>query len=164
MAGKQSAGILVYRRVAGEVQVLLVHPGGPFWAGKDDGAWSIPKGECNPGEDPLRAALREFEEETGTAIGGEFTPLAPIKQRSGKTVCVWAVEGDFDAANIKSNLFSLEWPPHSGRMVEFPEVDRGAWFALAAARRKILPGQSGFLDQLSAHLGMPASQPHDEEG
>jgi predicted NUDIX family NTP pyrophosphohydrolase len=164
MASKQSAGILVYRRAAGELQVFLVHPGGPLWAKKDDGAWSIPKGEYDPGEDPLQAAKREFEEETGTAIDGNFTPLAPIRQRSGKTVRVWAIEGDFDAASLKSNLFSLEWPPRSGRMAEFPEVDRGAWFALAAARRKILPGQSGFLDQLSAHLGMPASQPHGEEG
>jgi predicted NUDIX family NTP pyrophosphohydrolase len=153
MASKQSAGILVYRREGGELQVFLVHPGGPLWAKKDDGAWSIPKGEYDPGEDPLEAAKREFEEETGTAIGGDFTPLAPIKQRSGKTVRVWAIEGDFDAASLKSNLFSLEWPPRSGRMAEFPEVDRGAWFALAVARRKILPGQSGFLDQLSSHVG-----------
>jgi predicted NUDIX family NTP pyrophosphohydrolase len=159
MASKQSAGILVYRRVAGELHVFLVHPGGPLWAKKDDGAWSIPKGEYEPGEDPLEAAKREFEEETGTAINGDFTPLPPIKQRSGKTVRVWAIEGDFDAANLKSNLFSLEWPPHSGRMAQFPEVDRGAWFPLAAARRKILPGQSGFLDQLSSYLGTARTQP-----
>ncbi len=164
MATKQSAGILVYRRTAGEVEVFLVHPGGPIWANKDDGAWSIPKGKYEPGEDPLQAAKREFEEETGAAIHGDFTPFVPIKQRSGKTVRVWVVEGDLDASNITSNLFSLEWPPHSGRVAQFPEVDRGGWFPLSVARRKVLAGQAGFLDQLAAHVALPGPSTLMREG
>jgi predicted NUDIX family NTP pyrophosphohydrolase len=156
MAKKQSAGILLHRRMDnGEVQVLLVHPGGPFWAKKDDGAWSIPKGEYQEGEDALEAARREFAEETGTAVNGDFVSLRPIKQPSGKIVHAWAVEGDLDAANIKSNVFTLEWPPKSGRTAGFPEVDRGGWFTLETARRKILRGQTGFLDQLPSLLRTP---------
>ena len=144
----RSAGILVYRRGAAGLEIFLVHPGGPFWAKKDLGVWSIPKGELEPDEDPLAAARREFEEETGCRTGGEFRPLAPLKQRSGKTVYAWAVEGDCDPAAIKSNTFSMEWPPHSGRRQEFPEVDRAAWFPLAEAKRRILPGQVGFIESL----------------
>ena len=129
-------------------EVFLVHPGGPFWARKDAGAWSIPKGEFEGGDDPLEAARREFLEETGSAIDGTFAALAPLKQRSGKIVHAWAVRGDIDASCIKSNSFSMEWPPHSGNQQEFPEVDRGAWFTITAAREKLLAGQRGFLDEL----------------
>lgn len=149
----RSAGILLYRRRAGGLEVLLVHPGGPFWRDRDEGAWSIPKGEFHDPEDALAAARREFAEETGTAIDGEFVALAPRRQRSGKTVHAWAVEGDLDAAAVRSNLFSMEWPPKSGRTAEFPEVDRAAWFPIAQARKKLLPGQLPFLDQLEALSG-----------
>jgi predicted NUDIX family NTP pyrophosphohydrolase len=148
----RSAGILMYRRRIAPFEVLLVHPGGPFWAKKDAGAWSIPKGEYDAGEDPLAAARREFEEETGARAEGEFTPLGEILQ-SRKIVTAWAVEGDFDVATLKSNLFELEWPPKSGRMLSFPEVDRAQWFDPAAARRMILPGQSPFIDRLAELLG-----------
>jgi len=148
MARKQSAGILLYRMCVGIPEVFLVHPGGPFWARKDAGAWSIPKGEFEGGDDPLEAARREFLEETGSAIDGTFAALAPLKQRSGKIVHAWAVRGDIDASCIKSNSFSMEWPPHSGNQQEFPEVDRGAWFTITAAREKLLAGQRGFLDEL----------------
>ena len=148
MARQHSAGIVLYRVGDGGPEVLLVHPGGPFWAKKDLGAWSIPKGELEPDEDPLAAARREFEEETGCRISGEFRPLAPLKQPGGKTVYAWAVEGDCDPAAIKSNTFSMEWPPHSGRRQEFPEVDRAAWFPLDEAKKKILPGQVGFIESL----------------
>jgi len=143
-----SAGLLLYRRSPRGLEVFLVHPGGPFWAKKDLGAWSIPKGELEPDEDPLAAARREFEEETGCRISGEFRPLAPQKQRSGKTVYAWAVEGDCDPAAIKSNTVSIEWPPHSGRRQVFPEVDRAAWFPLDEAKQRILPGQLGFIESL----------------
>jgi predicted NUDIX family NTP pyrophosphohydrolase len=145
---KHSAGLLMYRRGRGELEVFLVHPGGPFWAQKDVGAWSIPKGEYRPGEDPLAAARREFREETGFSVAGEFIPLTPRKQPSGKIIQAWAVEGDCDAAAVRSNTFTLEWPPRSGRQQEFPEVDRAAWFTLTAAREKIIKGQVGFLDEL----------------
>ena len=149
-----SAGLLMYREsTAMGIEVLLVHPGGPYWAKKDLGAWSIPKGELEPAEDPLAAARREFEEETGFQISGEFRPLAPLKQKSGKTVYAWAVEGDCDPAAIKSNTFSMEWPPHSGRRQEFPEVDRAAWFPLDEAKRRILPGQVGFIESLERATG-----------
>jgi predicted NUDIX family NTP pyrophosphohydrolase len=138
---KLSAGLLLYRRHSGLVQVFLVHPGGPFWAKKDEGAWSIPKGECEPGEDPLAAAKREFTEETSLTIDGKFVPLEPIKQPSGKVVQAWAIEGDVDGARVRSNTFTLK-----GR--EYPEIDRAEWFTVADGRRKILPGQAGFLDQL----------------
>jgi predicted NUDIX family NTP pyrophosphohydrolase len=145
---KKSAGLLLYRKTAEGLEVLLVHPGGPFWAKKDDGAWSIPKGEFVEEEDPLAAAKREFEEETGVQPAGEFVPLTPLKQPGGKLVFAWAVRSDFDPSKLKSNTFSMEWPPRSGRQQEFPEVDRAAWFGIEAARRKILKGQAPFLDQL----------------
>lgn len=147
-----SAGILMFRKRAGAIEVLLVHPGGPFWRSKDAGAWSIPKGEYANGEDPLRAAQREFEEEIGTRPEGDFLPLGERRQPGGKIVGAWALEGDLDAAQIRSNLFTLEWPPKSGKIREFPEVDRAEWFSLDAAREKILKGQAGFLDQLAALL------------
>jgi predicted NUDIX family NTP pyrophosphohydrolase len=148
---KVSAGILLYRHPAGVVEVFLVHPGGPFWARKDDGAWSIPKGEVEPGDDPLARAKREFTEETGLSVDGDFRPLAPVRQVGGKTVHAWAVQGDADETAIKSNSFNLEWPPHSGRMQEFPEVDRAQWFDMATARRKLNPAQRAFVDALE-HL------------
>jgi predicted NUDIX family NTP pyrophosphohydrolase len=133
--------------------VFLVHPGGPFWRSKDLGAWSIPKGEFTPDEDPLDAARREFAEETGIEVTGDFVPLAPIKQPSGKTIDAWAVEGECDPAVIRSNTFGTEWPPHSGRVQQFPEIDRAAWFAVDEARGRITKGQRGFLDQLLHLLG-----------
>ena len=152
MPGKKSAGILLYRWRAGELEVLLVHPGGPFWARKDAGAWSIPKGEIADGEDALAVAKREFREETGFPVEGEFAALAPIVQRGGKTVHAYAVEGDLDVGQLRSNTFSLEWPPRSGRRQEFPEVDRGGWFDLAAARAKLLEAQRPLIDELEARL------------
>lgn len=145
---KISAGLLVYRKRQGAVEVLLVHPGGPFWAKRDSGAWSIPKGEVDGDEPLLDAARRELEEETGFAVAGDFTALTPLRQKSGKVVHAWAVEGDCDPARLRSNLFSMEWPPRSGTQREFPEVDRAAWFPIAEAERRILPGQAGFLRQL----------------
>lgn len=149
---KKSAGLLMYRRRAGILEVFLVHPGGPFWDKKDEGSWSIPKGEYEPGENPLEVAKREFQEETSFRAPGELIPLNPRKQPSGKIISAWALEGDCDASAIKSNTFSLEWPPRSGRQREFPEVDRAGWFALATAREKITKGQLGFLDELSQIL------------
>jgi predicted NUDIX family NTP pyrophosphohydrolase len=149
---KQSAGLLVYRRRGTRIQVLLVHPGGPFWARRDEGAWSIPKGEFDPREDPLAAAKREVREETGLSFGGPFLALTSRKMRSGKIVRVWAAEGDADVSKMESNLFPMEWPPHSGRMREFPEVDRAGWFSIAAARKKLLKGQVPFLDELGDAL------------
>lgn len=146
--GKQSAGLLLYRGMGRSLEVFLVHPGGPFWAKKDDGAWSIPKGEFNPGEDPLDAAKREFREETGLVAQGEYRPFRPIRQKSGKIVNAWAVQCDVDPAAVKSNTFSMEWPPKSGRMREFPEIDRAEWFKIGVARRKILKSQLGLLEQL----------------
>jgi predicted NUDIX family NTP pyrophosphohydrolase len=154
---KRSAGLLLYRRRQGEVEVLLVHPGGPFWAKKDEGAWSIPKGEYDPEEDPLDAAWREFKEETNCETAGDPLSLGSLKQPSGKIVQAWALEGDCDAAAIRSNTFTLEWPPKSGRNQEFPEVDKAAWFSLKAARSKILQGQVGFLDELEGKLVEPDS-------
>ena len=147
MAEKPSAGILLYRN-CGKLEVFLVHPGGPLWARKDLGAWSLPKGEFADDEDPLEAAKREFNEETGFTVEGEFLPLEPLRQSGGKLVYAWAVEGDCDPRSLQSNLFSMEWPPRSGRIAQFPEVDRGAWFDLPEARRRILPAQAGFIDQL----------------
>jgi predicted NUDIX family NTP pyrophosphohydrolase len=133
--------------------VLLVHPGGPFWARRDAGAWSIPKGEYEPGDDPLEAARREFEEELSSrAPDGETVELGEVKQRGGKVVCAWALEGDLDAAEIKSNTFTAEWPPRSGRFRSFPEVDRAEWFTLVAAREKINPAQAALLDRLEERL------------
>jgi predicted NUDIX family NTP pyrophosphohydrolase len=145
---KRSAGILMYRRGAQGLEVLLVHPGGPFWARKDLGAWSIPKGEYSEGEDPLKVAMREFEEETGTALRGELQPLGELTQPGRKIVTAFAVEGDFDPATLKSNTFELEWPPKSGRKAFFPEVDRAEWFSLGTARAKILSGQREFIARL----------------
>ena len=148
---KQSAGLLLYRRRR-TLEVFLVHPGGPFWAKKDMHAWSIPKGEFGAGEDPLQAARREFVEETGLNPEGTPTALPPLKQPGGKIVHAWAIEGDCDPAAIASNSFSLEWPPRSGRMQEFPEIDRAAWFPLAVAREKIHKGQAALLDELERLL------------
>ena len=147
---KQSAGVMLYRRVRGELEVMLVHPGGPFWSRKDAGSWSIPKGEFPESEDPLRAAVRELEEETGAVVDGALHPLKPIKQKSGKTVYGFAAERDWDVTRLRSNTFQLEYPPKSGRMTAFPEVDRAAWFSIPAAREKILPAQQPFLDELIA--------------
>ena len=151
MARKTSAGLLLYR-CRDNLEVFLVHPGGPYWAKKDAGAWSLPKGEFGEGEEPLQAAKREFTEETGFAVSGKFRPLDPLKQPSGKVVYAWAIEGDCDPDQIRSNSFSLEWPPKSGKIQQFPEVDRAAWFNIPEARSRILPGQMGFIDQLISAL------------
>lgn len=151
--GKKSAGILLYRRAEGGVEVLLAHPGGPFWTRKDEQAWSIPKGELEA-EDPLEAAKRELTEETGAVVKGPVLPLAPVKQPSGKTVHAFAVEQDFDLSAFRSNTFSIEWPPRSGRQQEYPEVDRVAWFPIDEARLKIQRGQAALLDQLLQILGI----------
>ena len=145
---KKSAGLLMYRRRHGVLEVFLVHPGGTIWQKKDVGSWSIPKGEYTSGEDPLDAARRELQEETSSKASGEFTPLTPRRQQSGKTITAWAFEGDCDASTIKSNTFLVEWPPRSGRQQEFPEVDRAGWFSIPVAKEKIIRGQSGFLDEL----------------
>ena len=145
---KLSAGVIVFRRGRDALEVLLVHPGGPFWAKKDLGAWSIPKGEYEPGQDPLEVARREFEEETGCRVAGTFLPLAPVRQASGKVISAWAVEGDFDVASIRSNTFRLEWPPRSGQQREFPEVDRAEWFPLGVAAAKIIQGQRSLLEEV----------------
>ncbi|MEP9388838.1 NUDIX domain-containing protein [Mesorhizobium sp. KR9-304] len=150
MAAK-SAGIIAYRRLAGSIEVLLVHPGGPFWARRESGAWSIPKGEYS-GEDAQAAARREFAEETGWTIAGELTPLGEIRQKAGKAVTAFAAEGDFDPATLTSNSFEMEWPPRSGRIASFPEVDRAGWFAFAEAREKIVEGQRPLLDRLQDRL------------
>jgi predicted NUDIX family NTP pyrophosphohydrolase len=146
---RSSAGILLHRGADDALEVLLVHPGGPFWARRDAGAWSIPKGEYSDDEDPLAAARREFAEELGSEPPpGEPSDLGEIRQKSGKVVHAWALAGDLDASEIHSNTFSLEWPPRSGRMSEFPEVDRAQWFALDLAREKLNPAQVAFLDRL----------------
>jgi predicted NUDIX family NTP pyrophosphohydrolase len=152
---KQSAGLLLYRRRAGVLEVLLVHPGGPFWARRDEGAWSIPKGEHDADEDPLAAARREFAEETGIAPAGEAVALTPIRQKGGKVVRAFALEGDCDPSAIRSNTFTIEWPPRSGRQQAFPEVDRAAWFSLDEARRKLNPAQSALIDDLARLLLWP---------
>lgn len=150
----RSAGILMHRRRDGRVEVLLVHPGGPMWARRDLGAWSIPKGEYTPGEDPLAAARREFEEELGTPPPGEEAlDLGEVRQRSGKLVRAWAVAGDLDATAAHSNIFELEWPPRSGRMIEVPEVDRAEWFGLDEARERLIPAQVALLERLEELAG-----------
>ena len=149
-SGKRSAGLLLYRKRAGTLEVFLVHPGGPFWTKKDAGAWTIPKGEIGEDEDPLVAARREMAEETGFSPEGRFIELPPVRQKAGKLVLAWAVEGDCDPAHLRSNLFEMEFPPRSGRMAEFPEIDRGDWFSLGEARGRILEAQQPFLDALSA--------------
>jgi predicted NUDIX family NTP pyrophosphohydrolase len=152
---KRSAGILMYRRRGSGLELLLVHPGGPFWAKKDWGAWSIPKGEYSEGEDALAVAMREFEEETGARAHGSVLPLGDVVQPGRKIVSAWAVEGDLDVGKLRSNTFELEWPPKSGRRRAFPEVDRAEWVAPARALRKILPGQRQFVTRLVAAVGGP---------
>ena len=153
MPPPHSAGILLFRRGDGETQVLLIKPGGPFWRNKDAGAWMIPKGMVEPGEVPAEAALREFEEETGARPDvGELEDLGTVRQKSGKVVQAWALAGDLDADAIRSNTFTMQWPPRSGRQAEFPEVDRAAWFSLDEARERILPAQAAFLDRLHGLL------------
>ena len=149
---KRSAGLLMYRRRNGQVEVFLVHPGGPFWAKKDLGAWSICKGEYAEGELPLEAAKREFQEETGFSAQGRFHELGVVQQASGKIVSAWAFEGDCDPGKLVSNHCEVEWPPRSGRMIKIPEVDRGGWFSIEAARERILKAQEPFLDRLSQML------------
>ena len=149
---KRSAGILLYRMRNKFLEVFLVHPGGPFWAKKDEGAWSIPKGEFDDGEDPLKAARREFQEETGLAPDGKFIELNPIRQKSGKFVYAWAIEGDIDPTKISSNNFEMEWPPRSGKMRSFPEVDKADWFTLDKAKRKMNAGQVALLDDLALKI------------
>jgi predicted NUDIX family NTP pyrophosphohydrolase len=153
MAAARSAGILLHRAGSRGPEVLLVHPGGPFWARRDRGAWSIPKGELDAGEDPRACALREFAEETGTRLPvGELDDLGSVKLKSGKIVVAFAVAGDLDPASVRSNTFPLEWPPRSGRMQEFPEIDRAEWFELDAARAKLNPAQAELIDRLEALL------------
>ena len=152
-AKKQSAGILLYRFHAKELEVLLVHPGGPFWKNKDAGSWTIPKGEFVAPEEPFDAACRELEEETGYAPTGPFLALTPVKQKSGKLIFGWACPGNLDVSSIKSNEFLLEWPPRSGKMKSFPEIDRAAWFTLPVAKEKLNVGQTAFLTELLLLLG-----------
>lgn len=149
---RTSAGIMLYRLRSRVLEVFLVHPGGPYWARKDDGAWSIPKGEIEESEDALEAAQREFREETGSAVAGPFEALTPVKTRGGKLIRGWAASGDLDPSTLRSNLFSMEWPPRSGKMQSFPEVDRGDWFGLDEARVKINAGQLPLLDELAILL------------
>jgi predicted NUDIX family NTP pyrophosphohydrolase len=153
--GARSAGLLLFRRTGEELEVLLVHPGGPFWAKRDLGAWSIPKGECDDGEHPRAAAWREFEEELGSPPpdGGEPLDLGEVRQKAGKVVRAWALAGDLDPEEITSNTFTMEWPPRSGRSEEFPEVDRAGWFAMTEARERINPAQVTLLDRLSEAVG-----------
>jgi len=145
---KKSAGLLLYKRTGNAPEFFLVHPGGPFWKNKDEGAWSIPKGEFEDDEDALDAAKREFEEETGIALNGVFIKLKPLKQKSGKLIFAWGVDQDIDAALIRSNVFEMEWPPRSGKFKSFPEIDRGEWFSPVVAKQKINPAQAGFIDEL----------------
>jgi predicted NUDIX family NTP pyrophosphohydrolase len=148
MGKKQSAGILLYRIRNQGLEAFLVHPGGPFWINKNEGSWTIPKGEFLDGEPALQAAIREFREETGFELAGPFIPLSPITQKGGKQVFAWAVAGDLDADAIVSNHFEMEWPPKSGRRVSFPEVDKGSWFPLEEARSMIIESQQAFLEEL----------------
>jgi predicted NUDIX family NTP pyrophosphohydrolase len=149
---KRSAGILVYRRREGGLEVFLVHPGGPFWAKKDHGAWTVPKGEYTDAEQPLDAAIREFKEETGFDLRGKFVELGTITQASGKVVSAWACAGDFDPEKLTSNSCEIEWPPHSGRSMTIPEVDRGGWFPVDEANARIFPAQQPFLERLARLL------------
>ncbi len=161
---QKSAGILMYRGTGAELTVLLVHPGGPFWAKKDDGAWSIPKGLYTPDENPLAAAKREFKEETGAPIDGSFTELGEFRQPSGKSIAAWAVEGEFDPHGLQSNTFTMEWPPKSGLQKEFAEVDKAGWFRPTEAMRKIVKGQKPILEKLLAQLGSSSSRNDDADG
>jgi predicted NUDIX family NTP pyrophosphohydrolase len=149
---QKSAGILLYRLHNKVLEVLLVHPGGPFWIKKDQGAWTIPKGELNEEENPLNAAIREMEEETGVVVKGNFIELTPVKQKSGKLVYAWALEHDLNPAEIKSNTFEIEWPPKSGKKKIFPEVDKAAWFGINEAKEKINTGQIPLIDDLGQKL------------
>jgi len=149
---KESAGILLYRMRGAQAEVFLVHPGGPYWAKKDIAGWSIPKGELAEGEEPLAGAEREFREETGHAVTGPFVPLGTIKQTGGKQVHAWAAEGECDPATVVSNTFELEWPPHSGQRVAFPEIDRAAWFSLDEAKVKLHKGQVELIERLQTLL------------
>jgi len=149
---KKSAGLLVYRRRCGKVEVFLVHPGGPFWARRDAGAWSIPKGEFQDDEEPRAAARREFEEETGLTLDGTFVPLVPVQQSRGKILYAWAIEAEIEPTSVQSNSFIIEWPPRSGKQQEFPEIDRACWFPLEVARQKILKGQAPLLTQMEGLL------------
>lgn len=164
MAKQNSAGILLYRTAADGLEVLLVHPGGPFWSKKDDGAWSIPKGLYDDAEDPLAAARREFAEETGMLPDGEFLALGTFRQPGGKQVSAFALRGDFDPARLRSNLFSMEWPPKSGRLQEFPEVDRAAWLKPGVAMKKATRGQVPIILALLERLGLPAPDPNGIAG
>jgi predicted NUDIX family NTP pyrophosphohydrolase len=152
MAQKQSAGLLLYRRSFSIIEIFLVHPGGPFWKNKDEAAWSIPKGEFDDSEEPLKAATREFLEETGIAVSGNFMELNPVIQKGGKKVFAWALEKNIDAANIHSNTFEMEWPPKSGKFQSFPEIDRGAWFTIDVAKEKINKMQADLIEQLTIKL------------
>lgn len=158
MPPKPSAGLLLFRRSADTLEVLLVHPGGPFWASKDDGAWSIPKGQIEDNEDPLAAARREVEEETGATPSGTFIALTPVRQAGGKVVHTWAIESDFDPSSLRSNLFEMEWPPKSGKRAMFPEVDRAAWFDMETAARKILESQAIVLRDFQRRVTDTAEQ------
>lgn len=149
---KQSAGLLLHRTKDGTLEVLLAHPGGPFWAKKDVGAWTIPKGEIEPGEEALQAAIREVEEEIGSRLDGPFVSLSPVRQKSGKVVHAWAVEAELDVATVRSNVIAIEWPPGSGQRIDIPEIDRAAWCDLPTARAKINPGQVPLLDELERLL------------
>lgn len=150
---KTSAGLILYRMQSGQLEVLLVHPGGPFWSKKDEGAWFVPKGELNVGEEPLAGAKREFEEETGLKPEGEFLALGSVKQKSGKTIVAWAFEGDCDPSSIKSNTFTIEWPPKSGRQQEFPEIDRAGFFTVPQAKAKMHPVEYPLVLRLHELLG-----------
>lgn len=148
---KKSAGILLFRKKADSIEVMLVHPGGPFWKNKDEGAWSIPKGEFTD-EDPLAAARREFFEETGMEAAGTFIELTPLRQKSGKLVMAWALQKNIEVSKIKSNEFEMEWPPRSGKFISVPEVDKGEWFSTSIAKQKIIPGQAALIDELLEKL------------
>jgi predicted NUDIX family NTP pyrophosphohydrolase len=154
-----SAGLLMYRHGPGGLEVLLAHPGGPFWARKDDGAWMLPKGEVQPGEDALEAARREFSEEIGIALAGPFAALGEVRQKGGKRVLAWAVPGDFAPGQLQSNLFEMEWPPRSGQRRAFPEVDRVGWFSIDAARVKVLASQWPFIERLATALDATSRAP-----
>ncbi|MGA1870186.1 MAG: NUDIX domain-containing protein [bacterium] len=160
---KKSAGLLMYRFKNSRLEVFLVHPGGPFWSKKDEGAWSIPKGEYTDEEEPFDVAKREFKEETGYEADGNFIPLTPIKQPSRKIVTAWAFEGDCDESKTRSNTFTIEWPPHSGKQAEFPEVDRAEWFPIEPAKKKLLKGHVGFIEQLCEKLKYDPNNDSNEE-
>jgi predicted NUDIX family NTP pyrophosphohydrolase len=161
---KISAGLLLYRIQKGILEFLLVHPGGPFWKNKDAGAWTIPKGEVGDGEELLAAAIREFEEELGLKPNGPFTELTPVKQKGGKVVHAWSFEGDCEPGQIKSNTFQMEWPPRSGRQVEFPEVDRAEFFTLEDAKKKINPAQVALLEEVQRHCSCTGDNRENREG